>query len=272
MPRLTLNRAPATMDGRRVSLSGEVTADYACTLGATAEPDRTAGMLIALPGARYTRDYGTRDGANLTVHGTGKLALMPAGSIVHVSWKGDVNQLDEWLRHAPGHLLYYVTWYHEPADNMDHVEHMTSASLVPAIIDASPMRHLVLGNGPCLTRWNLLGQSIDPALWLYPGATHLFADTYNQNSTRYLSPEEQFGPIAEAARALGVRWGVPEYGMRLLAADTTGSGRAATIRAHYAWLSAQEDLDCVGWLDIGGCRLSNRLSYPDGAALREVLT
>src|SRR5512139_3720017 len=122
MPTLTLRGAPALVDGRAALLTGTLTAEYTMALGATTDLAAMPAMLAALPGCTYTRDYGKDTSADtdslteLTAHGTGKLALAPDGSVVHVSWKDDVEQLGPWLAAAPGNLYYYVTWWHEPQD------------------------------------------------------------------------------------------------------------------------------------------------------------
>src|SRR5262245_922208 len=66
-------------------------------VGMTADPDDTALMVAEFPGIRYMADYGLNQGAVLTPHGTGKWLHLPPNAVMHVSWKGNPEQVGPWL-------------------------------------------------------------------------------------------------------------------------------------------------------------------------------
>lgn len=244
--------------------------------GATADPQDTAAMVAAWPNSQYMREYGV-DGEDpdtipdLTVDGTGKYAVTAFKGIYHQGWKDDVNQAAGY-RITTGRKRYW-TWYHEPVDNMTGASYVTTVSPLTGIIANHPDKALILGHGPCLTRWQIYDANppIDPRSYWYPGATIFFADSYNPTSTAYRTPELMFGPIRDAAADLGVDWGVPEWGGKRLASDPTGTGRASWIRDCIAYLREQPRCRVVGWWDRGETRVSHMPSWPEFAALAEVL-
>lgn len=243
--------------------------------GATADPSDTLAMVTAWSNVQYMREYGTGAGPSLTTDGTGKYAsniraLFPG--VYHQGWKASVSELSSYDI-TTGRSRYY-TWYHEPADNMSGASYVSQVSPITGIINGHPDNNLMLGHGPCLTRWQIANQPpplVDPADFWYTGATIFFADSYNPSSTFYWSPEDMFGPIRDAAAELGVPWGVPEWGGERLASDSTGSGRAAWITDCIQFLQGQSQCRVVGWWDRGNTKVSDQPGWPEFAALAAVL-
>jgi len=241
-------------------------------VGATAYPGKpTSDMLAAFPQVRYMRDFG-RDGGDadrlpeLPAHDRGKMAAAAPDCVVHVSWKDDVDQLSDWLDGLVRPV--YLTWWHEPMDDMGSADYRATAARMARIIAAHPRRHLVLGNGPIVSRW-WLEHGGDPADWWYEGATYYGVDCYNDHPRRYRTAVDMFGVAARAGRQFGVPWMVPEYGIERIESDPTGEGRARVMRDHMAWLREQPDCLAVGWWDHGGDLITG--VEPEQTAWRDAL-
>lgn len=266
-------------DDREVEVATTVTVEQQVTVrerlrfGMTGMPGQpTNTMLSAFGGIRYMRDFG-KDGSDtdslpeLPAHGVGKMAA-PDGCLLHVSWKDDVENLAAWLDGLTRPI--YLTWWHEPHGDMSPDTYRRNTSRMVQILDAHPNRRLVLHHGPIVTRWWLDQKGGDPADWWYEGATMYGVDCYNDATSRYRPAVEMFGTAARIARERGVPWLVPEYGIERITSDTTGAGRAATIREHVSWLRGQRDCLAVGWWNIGGDLITG--VEPEQTVWRGVLT
>lgn len=266
--------------GASATVTVPYTVGSSLLFGATATPSTTASMVAAWPNSMYMREYGVNADSDalpdLTPDGTGKYAVTAFKGVYHQGWKDDVNQAASY-RITTGRRRYW-TWHHEPADDMSGATYRSTVAPLASIVANHPDRALILGHGPCLTRWQIydepLATRVDPADYWHPGATIFFADSYNPggaNAGSYRTPELMFGPIRDAAAALGVDWGVPEWGGERRTSDSTGAERASWIRDCIAYLREQPRCRVVGWWDQGGCRVSNQPSWPEFAALAEVL-
>ncbi|MEV5629196.1 glycosyl hydrolase [Micromonospora tulbaghiae] len=208
----------------------------------------------AFPGVGYWRDFGV-DGNDtdtlpeLPSMTAGKFATAPAWSIPHLSWKDDVEQLGGWLDGLNRPI--YLTWYHEPMGDVTPANYRTTAARVTQILAAHPKRRLVLGHGPIVTRYWLDEGGGNPADWAYPGMTHYGVDCYQDTPTAgsYWQVAKMFGVAFGKIRATypGVRLWVPEYGITRLNSDSSGTGRAQTIRDQITWLKQQPDVDGVAY-------------------------
>jgi hypothetical protein len=236
-------------------------------LGATGQPNDTASTFSTFPGIRYFRDFGQSSGSTLTPHGTGKLALAPANSVPHVSWKGPVEALGPWLNGAA--RPYYLTWHHEPMGDMAPAVYRAEAGKITQILASHPKRHLILGHGPIVTRYWLDQADGDPVDWWYLGATFYGTDCYNGSSTMYRTSQQMLGPGIAAARRFGVPWMVPEWGIERIGSDASGSGRAQAMRDQIAYARQQPDCLGVAWWNIGGDRITGL--EPEQTALRQLL-
>lgn len=207
-------------------------------------------MLAKLGQVAYTRDFGLKKGQLLPPHDGSKMTV-PDSVIVHVSWKGPMAQLSAWLDELRRPI--WLTRRHEPHGDIAPAALRAECAEMTEVVDGHPNRDLVLGHGPIVTRYWLTKSDSDPADWWYDGATFFGVDAYNgQDMTHYRSAEEMFGAAAAFARRLGVPWMVPELGAERIDADTSGTGRAAAIRAWITWLRAQPDCLAAGWWWHGG--------------------
>lgn len=178
-------------------------------------------------------------------------------ALIHVSYKDNVEQLNTWLNTLNREVL--ITWYHEPHGDVDPATYRRNAERMVAIINRHPRRHLVLGNGPIVTRF-WLDEGNNPDQFRYKGLTFFGLDPYNgKNMTRYRSSDEMYGRGFDTA----TRWDVPvvigEIGAELIPGDT-GAGRAMAIRQ---WAVDARDsgmvTDWVYWNNN-----LNKLTDPEG--------
>ncbi|MEU3452197.1 hypothetical protein ABZ671_00940 [Micromonospora sp. NPDC006766] len=198
-------------------------------------------------GITYSRDFGSP--TTLTALGAGKWVPLPRGAIMHVSWKGDTDQLPAWLKGLDRPV--YLTWYHEPMGKVDPATYRAIATRMGQAIAAHPNRRWVLGHGPIVTRYWLDEGKGNPADWAYPGMTHYGIDCYSQDTGSYWPAARMFGTAFAKVRAAfpGIRLLVPEYGLVRTTGDTSGAGRAQAIREHIGWLRRQDDLEAVAYFN-----------------------
>ncbi|MEV4695224.1 hypothetical protein AB0K27_29405 [Micromonospora echinospora] len=73
--------------------------------------------------------------------------------------------------------------------------------------------------------------------------------TQARDTAAYWPASRMFGVAFGKVRAAypGIRLLVPEYGLSRTAADTTGAGRAHTVREHVTWLRQQNDVDAIAY-------------------------
>lgn len=214
-------------------------------------PNGTAwGQAVTdFPKVTYTRDFGSP--TNLTAVGTGKWTALPAGAIMHASWKGDITTLGAWLDTLTRPV--YLTWYHEPMGDVVPATYRSTAGQITGIVNAHPKKALVLGHGPIVTRYWLDEGGGSPTDWGYPGMTHYGIDCYQNTPTAsaYYDTTKMFTTVFNKVRAAypGVRLWVPEYGIAKLNSDSTGSGRANAIRNHVQYLRTLTDVDVVAYFN-----------------------
>lgn len=203
---------------------------------------------------KYTRDFG-KDTADadtlpeLTPLGTGKFADLPAGAIMHVSWKDDVEELSTWLNGLNQYV--YLTWYHEPMGDVVPATYRATAVRIPQIVNAHPKKNFVLGNGPIVTRYWLDEGGGNPTDWGYTGMTFYGVDCYQSTPTAsaYFDNTKMFATVFNKVQAAypGIKLMVPEYGVQRINSDTDGSGRAAAIRTHGTYLKNRPDVLAVAY-------------------------
>ncbi|MFC4145091.1 hypothetical protein ACFO0M_02375 [Micromonospora mangrovi] len=212
---------------------------------------RTQRIVAEYPDIRYMRDFGT-DGPDadvlpeLPALNAGKFVDAPS-AVMHVSWKDDVEQLTSWLDGLSRPI--YLTWYHEPMGDVAPATYRTTATRVSQIVAAHPKKRWVLGHGPIVTRYWLDEGGGNPTDWGYPGMTHYGIDCYSRDTATYWTASRMFGVSFGKVRAAypGIRLLVPEYGLTRTTADTTGAGRAQTLKDHVTWLRQQADVDAVAY-------------------------
>lgn len=243
--------------------------------GATALPGRATDETVAAfgPVLKYMRDFG-RDGPDddrlpeLPPHGAGKWLQKPAGCVLHVSWKDDVEELATWLDGLAEDI--WLTVWHEPHGDVDPAQYRTTGAQAAQIIAAHPNGHHVVRLGPVVTRYWLVSKGGDPLDWWFPGANLYGVDVYNDSKQAYRDSEDLFGAaLAKVRTALpGVEICIPEFGLALIPPDD-GTERARKLREHATYLRAQGDvIACAEW-DIGGCRITGR--EPEESAWRTIL-
>ncbi|MEW2589308.1 hypothetical protein AB0893_02765 [Micromonospora aurantiaca] len=248
----TVTLTATARDGAGRTGTGTATLTVPLLVGMSAEKGaRTQRAVADYPGIRYMRDFGT-DGPDadalpeLPPLNAGKFADAPS-AVMHVSWKDDVEQLAGWLDGVNRPI--YLTWYHEPMGDVTPATYRATASRVTQILAAHRNRRWVLGHGPIVTRYWLDEGRGNPADWGYPGMTHYGVDCYSRDTAAYWPASRMFGVAFGKVRAAypGIRLLVPEYGLSRIAADTTGAGRARTIREHLTWLRQQNDVDAIAY-------------------------
>ncbi|MFD6636758.1 hypothetical protein ACFWDN_13185 [Micromonospora chalcea] len=245
-------------------------------VGMTTEPAKTNQLVKDFPGLQVMREFG-KDGPD-----EDKLPELPAmnctkfvaapDAIQHVSWKDDVEQLPSWLDSLARPI--YLTWYHEPMGDVTPSTYRLTAARVTQIVNSHKNGHLVRGHGPIVTRYWLDEGKGNPADWAYPGMTHIGVDAYQNeaNATSYWGPDKMFGISFAKIRAAfpGIRLWVPEYGIRQIASDKTGAGRAQAMRDHVNWLAQQDDVDYIAYWN-NWTEFSFTADSPEADAYREIL-
>lgn len=218
------------------------------------QPFRDA--IVQFPGIKYTRDFG-KDGTDtdtlpeITALGTGKFADLPAGAIMHVSWKDDVEQLSTWLDGLNQYV--YLTWYHEPMGDVVPATYQATAVRIPQIVNAHAKKKFVLGNGPIVTRYWLDEGAGNPTDFGYAGMTFYGIDCYMNvpSATAYYDNTKMFTTVFNKVQAAypGIKLLVPEYGIAKINSDTDGSGRATAIRNHTTYLKNRPDVIAVAYFN-----------------------
>lgn len=226
------------------------------------------GVVTDYPGIRYTRDFG-KDGPDAdtltepTPYGTDKFTNLPAGAVMHLSWKDDTALFQGWLDALPvlpaDHPGFYVSPWHEPRDDVDAgtitaAYFRSQGEQLAQIIANHPKRGCIRGNGPILTRFDLDEKGVDPTVYGYAGMTFYGVDCYSQDTNVYYSTTKMFGTVFDKVTAAypGIRLLVPEYGMVKTTTDSTGQGRADTIRQHITYLKSRGDVDAVAYFNATG--------------------
>lgn len=193
----------------------------------------------------------------------GKMAALPTHVIPHVSWKvWDPAALDTWL--SALNRTVWLTYYHEPSDNIDGV---TWRAVMRQVVDMAARHPLVGHLGPVLSTSYVDEQQRDPREYWVDGCTRWDGDRYNRRAKTYRSPGELFEPIAKVGEYLEVPWGVPEFGGERIASDITGEGRAQWMRSCFHYLNTV-GCSSVAWWDIGGCKLT---AHPELATLQTIV-
>lgn len=252
---VTLTRTVRDTQGNQTTVTKVISVGSNLRVGMDAPKGTAWTQAVSdFPKVAYTRDYGT-DGADtdtlpeLTAVGTGKFTDLPAGAIMHVSWKDDVEQLSTWL--STVNQPIYLTWYHEPMGDLLPADYRTTGARVTQIVNAHPNKARVLGHGPIVTRYWLDEGGGDPADWGYTGMTHYGIDCYMNVPTAsvYYDTTKMFTTVFNKVRTAfpGVRLLVPEYGVAKINSDSDGSGRATAIRSHIRYLRTLTYVDAVAY-------------------------
>lgn len=223
------------------------------------------------PGISYTRDFGRdnvwgTDADTLTEptkYGTGKFVALPAGAVMHLSWKDDPNLLTNFLNDLPtlpaNHPGFYISPWHEPRDEVSAGDFTTATfrswgATLSNIKATHPRGSLIKGVGPILTRYDLDDLNTDPTLYGWSGMDFFGIDCYWQGTSSYPTTAQMFDVAFNKVRTAypTVRILVPEYGMLRTTADTTGSGRASTITTHINYLKSLGYVDAVAYFNAPG--------------------
>lgn len=246
-------------------------------LGMESTNGQPTQQVVAEYAPQYMRDFGS-DGADadtlpeLGNKAAGKWFDAP-NVIMHASWKDDVNQLTTWLDDLDRYI--YLSWWHEPHGNVDSATFKSTCETMVSIIDAHANKAFVLGNGPIVTRYWLDEGGGDPTDWGYTGMTFYGIDCYSQSTTSYWSVNQMFVPAFSKVRAAypGIKLMVPEYGLVRTTADTTGTGRAATLKTHVRWLRTQPDVLAVAYFNATGSipGVPFTPTSPEGQAWKELM-
>lgn len=247
--------------------------------GMTTLPADTAQMVTDFPGIKYMRSFGKDSNdadtlPELAMPGTEKWLTKPSDCILHCSWKDDVEQLSSFMTALVEPV--YLTWYHEPMGDVSPATYQATGARITEIINAHAKKSLILGHGPCVTRFWLDEGGGNPDDWAYPGMTHYMVDTYNGAATEanYKTPEKMFGYWLDLLRTKypGIRFLVPEWGIVKINSDASGNGRADAIRAQAEYARQQPDLDAVCWFNTTvGVGQKVAPDDPAGIALKEIM-
>lgn len=234
-------------------------------------------QIVAEYAPQYMRNFGSDGGDADTLPElgnkfTGKWFDAP-NVIMHTSWKDDVSELATWLDDLDRPI--YLSWYHEPHGDIAPATFVANCEAMVAIIDAHPNKALVLGNGPIVTRYHLDEGGGDPTTWGYDGMTFYGVDCYSQDANNYWTPQQMFVPVFSKIRAAypGLPLMVPEYGIIRINSDTTGNGRASTIKQHIRWLRTQPDVLAVAYFNSPGSIPGAvfGVNTPEGQAWKELM-
>jgi hypothetical protein len=177
------------------------------------------------------------------------------GRAVFVSFKMDPQQvltgaydatLTSWFQTAPRTKDVYWTYYHEPEDNIE-AGAFTAAQYRAAWQRISGLA--LRANNPrlhstlilmCYTLTKYSGRTFSD---YYAGDAYIDVlgwDCYNQlwAKGQYVDPATQFSGVLDESAATGKPFAITEFGSQIAVGDTTGSGRAAWLRASAAFLSS----------------------------------
>ncbi len=155
--------------------------------------------------------------------------------------------LTSWFQNAPRDREIYWTYYHEPEDNIaagefTAVQYRAAWTRIAALAAKAQNSHLratlIL---MCYTLTSYSGRSFSD---YYPGPSVIDVlgfDCYNQlwAKGQYIAPSTMFANVLAVSKATGKPFGVTEFGSQLAVGDTTGSGRAAWLRASGSYLAEQ---------------------------------
>lgn len=253
-------------------------------LGMTAPPGTAAGqwqdVLTTFPNIRVTRDFGKDNIYQLngaydadtrtewSKYGTGKWVGSPTYMMIHLSVKDDVTEfLDQWFASFPATLPadfpgVYLSPWHEPEDDVRAGTitwawfRQQGTALANYVASHPRGAQIVKGNGPILTRWDLIDLNNDPTNAGYTGMTHFFFDTYQSNTSQstYDSPALMIDNPANKilAKYPGIKLGIPEWGFAKITSDTTGTARAAAIEAFVNRCKQRGDIEYAAYFNDTG--------------------
>lgn len=246
-------------------------------LGMEGTNGQVTQQIVAEYAPQYMRNFGADGGDADTLPElgnkfTGKWFDAP-NVIMHTSWKDDVSELSTWLNDLDRPI--YLSWWHEPHGDVAPATFRTTCETMVSIINAHVNSALVLGNGPIVTRYHLDEGGGDPTDWGYTGMTFYGIDCYSQDTNTYWTPQQIFVPAFSKVRAAypGLKLMVPEYGIVRTSADSTGDGRAATIKSHIRWLRTQDDVLAVAYFNAPGSipAVPFGVNTPEGQAWKELV-
>jgi len=185
------------------------------------------------------------------------LAKFPNCRIL-LSWKDDVEQLESWLPTLDRDI--WLTWYHEPNGNVDPARYRTTARRMVQIINASPNRHRILGNGPIVPRYWLVENGGDPQLFWYEGATYYGVDSYNDGQAYKI--REMVDPAVALATRFGCDTLLGEWGAEQSIDDPSDELRAAATRSTVSYARTKPQVKAMMWWNKGGDRLTKAPTKP----------
>lgn len=228
------------------------------------------------PNGKYTRtfgkdnlyaDNGVFDADSLTEPtkwGTEKWLDLWPGAVMHLSWKDEGELFSRFLDTVPDNLPadypgIFVSPWHEPVDDVRNgaltlAAHRARGTAIVQAVNSHPKGWIVKGIGPILTRYDLDELNTNPADYGFEGMTHFGVDCYWQGTSAYPTNEQMFGTVFAKVKLAfpNVRLWVPEYGLLRTTADTTGQGRAQTMRTHVEYLRARGDVDAIAYFNSTG--------------------
>jgi hypothetical protein len=250
-------------DGQGNAVAATMPVTVASTLvGVTMSASAFTSMgLTEFPGGvPYMRVY-TPPGAGLYGWTSSNMvaALKMHPKCIHLSMKdtptpGIVNPV---LDGIPAGLVLRLTVNHEPeqgpgsGDPTLQQYNANWAALV-SIVNAHPKRSQVLLS-PILTLYAQLHGKGPWQQWIPPGVDEIGIDSYtdavmDNNATSYPTGAQMFALLQQIMSSTGLPGLVPEYGSYRIASDTDGSGCAAMIAEHVAYVRSI-GVRAIAWFD-----------------------
>lgn len=248
-------------NGGKQDLSFDIPKPDHGLVGVTTEPLLTSQLVKDYPGIKYMRDFGVgRPLPRLSEMNESKFITADKNTVMHVSWKSDVEALKPWLDRLTRPV--YITWYHEPMGDVKPSTYRVNGERVANIIRAHKNRHLVLGNGPIVTRYWLDEGNGNPDDWAYPGMTFYGVDCY---SPKLLLPEVMFKCFKKVEK-YNVDILVPEWGIE----GNAGESRAAYMLAQGSYLLSHPRVKAFSyWNNWDQYRFAS--NSPEADAMRKLL-
>ena len=147
--------------------------------------------------------------------------------------------LRTWFRTAPTDRLTYWSYMHEPEDEITSASGMMQYRQAWDRISRIEREVELETNNPSLrSTLILMCYTMNPASgrnwtnYYSPGDIDILGwDCYNHGERRgvYGNPTNLYSRAITVSRNAGIPWGMAEFGSRLAAGDTSGSGRAAWL-------------------------------------------
>lgn len=177
-------------------------------------------------------------------------------------------QLRTWFRTAPTDRLTYWSYMHEPEDEITSASGMMQYRQAWARISRIEREVELETNNPSLrSTLILMCYTVNPASgrnwtnYYSAGDIDILGwDCYNHGEKRgvYGAPTNLYSRAVTVSRNAGMPWGIAEFGSRLAAGDTTGSGRAAWLPTVSRYFANQGAL-FASYFDTNGAGSDYRL-------------